>query len=127
MKRIKFFIATTGLLLGVGASAAIPIATAAASPQSTVCNTLGAGSNCGSTPSNGVDVNGAVTAVVNILSSVVGVIAVIMIIIAGIRFMTANGNSTSIANARSTMIYALVGLIVVAFAQVIVNYVLHRF
>ncbi|HUB93096.1 MAG TPA: hypothetical protein VMB52_01190 [Verrucomicrobiae bacterium] len=126
MKRIKFYITALGLFLGLGLVVAVPLATVAASPQSTVCSTLGAGSNCSSTPTNGVDVNSAVTSVVNILSSVVGIIAVIMIIIAGIRFMTANGNSSNIASARSTMIYALVGLVVVAFAQVIVNYVLDR-
>jgi hypothetical protein len=126
MKRTKIYITIVGILLSLGISVTTPIAIVAASPQSTVCSTLGAGSNCNTTPSNGVDVDSAVTSVVNILSSVVGVIAVIMLIIAGIRFMTSNGNSNNVATARSTMIYALVGLVVVALAQFIVNYVLSR-
>jgi hypothetical protein len=126
MKRTKIYITVIGLLMSLGIIMGLPVSIVAASPQSTVCSTLGAGNDCNSTPSNGIDVNSAVTAVVNILSSVVGVIAVIMIIIAGIRFMTANGNSSNIASARSTMIYALVGLVVVALAQIIVNYVLSR-
>lgn len=126
MKRIKFYMAGLGLFVGLGIAVTTPLSVVAASPQSTVCTTLGDGSNCSGTPSNGIGVNGAISAVVDILSSVVGVVAVIMLIIAGIRFMTANGNSNNIASARSTMIYAIVGLVVVALAQVIVNYVLHR-
>lgn len=126
MKRLKFYITALGLFLGLAVTAALPLTTVAASPQSTVCNTLGDGNNCSSTPSNGVNLDGAITAVINILSSVVGVVAVIMLIVAGIRFMTSGGNSSNVASARSTMIYAIVGLVVVAFAQLIVNFVLHR-
>lgn len=67
-----------------------------------------------------------VEAIINILTVVVGVISVIMIIISGIRFVTSNGDSNKITSARNTFIYALVGLIIVAFAQVIVKLVLSR-
>jgi cytochrome bd-type quinol oxidase subunit 2 len=126
MKR-RIYVAALGLLLAVGIGVAGPVVgTAAASPQSVVCGTLGAGGGCGSTPSNGINLNNAVAGIVNILSVVVGVAAVIMIIIAGLRFITANGDSNHIASARSTIIYALVGLAVVALAQTIVKFVLDK-
>lgn len=64
---------------------------------------------------------------VNILTAIVGIAAVIMIIINGLRFITANGDSGSISSARTGIIYALVGLVVAAMAQIIVRFILNRF
>lgn len=66
------------------------------------------------------------TNLLNLVTAVVGIIAVIMIIISGIRFLTSNGDSGQITSARNTFIYALVGLVLVAFAQIIVKLVLSR-
>jgi hypothetical protein len=62
--------------------------------------------------------------VINIFSIVVGVIAVIMIIVGGLRYITSGGDSGKVTSAKTTIIYALIGLVVVAFAQLIVHYVL---
>lgn len=64
--------------------------------------------------------------IVNLLTVLVGIIAVIVIIVNGIRFITSNGDSNSISSAKHGIIYAIVGLIVVALAQVIVRFVLSR-
>lgn len=61
---------------------------------------------------------------VNILSVVVGVVAVIMIIYGGFRYITSGGESGSVSSAKNTLIYAVVGLVIVALAQVIVHWVL---
>lgn len=64
--------------------------------------------------------------VINILSVVVGVAAVIMLIIGGFRYITSNGDSNQIGAAKNTVIYAIVGLVIVSFAQIIVKFVLSR-
>lgn len=66
------------------------------------------------------------TTILNLLTMVVGIMTVIMLIISGIRFITAHGDANSISSARNTLIYAIVGLVIVAFAQVIVKLVLAR-
>ncbi len=71
-------------------------------------------------------VNSIVTNVINILSLVVGVAAVIMIMIGGMRYITSNGDSGQVGNAKNTILYAIVGLIVVALAQVIVRFVVNK-
>lgn len=68
-----------------------------------------------------------ISTAVNILTAIVGIAAVIMIIINGLRFITANGDSNSISAARTGIIYALVGLVVAAMAQIIVRFILSRF
>lgn len=62
--------------------------------------------------------------VVNIMSIVVGIISVIMLIVAGIKFSTAGGDSNSVQSARSTLIYALIGLFIAVLAQFLVRVVL---
>lgn len=71
-------------------------------------------------------VNSVITTVINIFSIVVGVIAVIMIIIGGIRFVMSGGDSGATTSARNTILYAIVGLVVVALAQIIVRFVLQE-
>jgi hypothetical protein len=64
--------------------------------------------------------------IVNLITILVGIIAVIMIIINGFRFITSGGDSNAVASARNGIIYALVGLVVAALAQVLVRFVLNR-
>jgi hypothetical protein len=64
--------------------------------------------------------------IVNTFSIVVGVAAVIMIIVGGFRYITSGGDSGRVGSAKNSLIYAIVGLVVVALAQVIVHFVLHQ-
>lgn len=66
------------------------------------------------------------TDVINLLSWVVGVISVIMIIVGGFRYITSGGASDKVTGAKNTIIYAVIGLIIVALAQFIVNFVLAK-
>lgn len=68
--------------------------------------------------------NGIVNKVVNILSIVVAAAAVIFIILAAFRYVTSGNNSEEVNKAREYIIYALVALILVAVAQLLVQYVL---
>lgn len=70
--------------------------------------------------------NSILKAVLNILSVVVGVAAIIMIIIAAMKFVTSQGESSNIASARSTITYAVVGLVIVALSQFIIRFVLKQ-
>lgn len=72
------------------------------------------------------EVDNVIATVINILSIIVGIVAVIMLIINGLRFITAGGDANSISSARNGVIYAIVGLIIVALAQVIVRFVVAR-
>lgn len=62
----------------------------------------------------------------NILSIVVGVVAVVMIIVGGFRYTASGGKEEGVKGAKNSILYALIGLIIVALAQVIVRFVLHK-
>lgn len=72
----------------------------------------------------GNTINGVITTVIDIFSVVVGVVAVIMIIVAGFKYITSGGDSSKVSSAKTTLVYALVGLVIVALAQVISNFTL---
>jgi hypothetical protein len=63
-------------------------------------------------------INKLITNIINILSFIVGIIAVIMIIIGGIKYITSGGDSGSVTGAKNTVLYAVIGLVIVALAQV---------
>jgi hypothetical protein len=71
-------------------------------------------------------VENVIETALNILTFVAGFIAVIMVIIAGVRFITSQGDSSKVAGARSAIIYALVGIVIVALAQTIVFFVIRQ-
>lgn len=71
-------------------------------------------------------INDTISTVVNLLTAAVGVAAVIMIIVGGFRYVTSSGNAESAKSAKNTILYALIGLVVVGLSQVIVHFVLFR-
>lgn len=75
----------------------------------------------GDCDADGVD--NILATIVNILSIVVGAAAIIMIIISGLRYITAAGDSAKISSAKNTLIYALVGVVIAALAQFLVHFV----
>ena len=66
------------------------------------------------------------TKIVNVFTVVVGVIALIMIIVGGARYITSGGDTSRVGQAKTTIIYALIGLVVVVLAQLIVHFVLNQ-
>lgn len=86
----------------------------------------GTGDNCDETGEAQERVNNIVATVINIFSVIVGIVAVIMIIFGGFKYITSGGDSNNVSAAKTTILYAIVGLVIVALAQVIVRFVLAR-
>jgi len=106
---------------------------AAVATADTISQSLCQGTNIASSGSNSTDCttnagNGSLkslaTQVVNVFSIIVGVVAVIMVIYGGFKYITSGGEAGNVSGAKNTLIYAVVGLIIVALAQFIVHFVL---
>jgi hypothetical protein len=70
--------------------------------------------------------NGIIARVTNLIAIISGIAAVIMIVISGFFFITANGDSGKISSAKKTLTYAVIGLVVIALARTIVVFVVGR-
>jgi hypothetical protein len=68
--------------------------------------------------------SGIITTITNTLLFIAGALAVIMIIVGGLRYVTSGGNSSNVTAAKNTVLYAIVGLIVAFLAFAAVNFVL---
>lgn len=97
--------------------------------QAATGSSTGGGTNsitCDSTGVSGSNIGHAANSLVNIFSIIVGVAAVVMIIYGGFRYITSGGDSGRVGSAKNSLIYAIIGLIIVALAQLIVHFVLNQ-
>lgn len=62
--------------------------------------------------------------IINVVLGVIGFIAVVMIILGGISFITSQGDTAKVTKARNTILYGVIGLVVAILAFAIVNFVL---
>jgi len=125
LKKINYLVAVLSLMLVPALSLGYASADTA---QNSVCKGIGLASNDNGCTEDGSSptVNSTIHAVVTILSFIVGTASVIMIMVGGFRYVTSGGDSTKVGSAKNTLLYALVGLIIVALAQVIVRFTLNR-
>ena len=63
---------------------------------------------------------------IQILQMIVGIISVFVLITAGLGYINSGGDSGKTKTAKDRILYASIGLVVVALAQVIVSFVLNR-
>jgi len=67
---------------------------------------------------------GIFTIISNTMLFIVGALSVLMLIIGGLRYVVSGGNASSVAGAKNTVLYAIVGLIVALLAYAAINFVL---
>jgi Type IV secretion system pilin len=65
--------------------------------------------------------------IANALIFLIGAISVIMIIIAGLRFVVSMGNPKQVKAARDTIFNAIIGLVIAFSSYAIVNFVIGAF
>jgi len=126
MKKLQSTIITLMAVLGLVAVPLVPAATtfAADSPVDSIEEGL---KGAGGSDANQDDLKKNIQTVVNVLLFILGAIAVIVIIIGGIRYTTSNGDPGQTKAAKDTILYAVVGLIVAILAYAIVSFVLNAF
>lgn len=127
---LKAKLITLSVLL-LGSLVLAPAATAAALPlnfasagTSAACGAisqLDSSQACGSGQST---INRVVKSVLQIISFILGIAGIIMVVVAGFKYITSNGDTGAVGSAKRTLIYALVGLVVAALAQFMVHYVI---
>lgn len=68
--------------------------------------------------------NGVFTRITNTVLMVVGLISVIMLVYGGLRYITSGGDSKKVTDAKNTILYAIIGLIICVLSYAIVTFVL---
>lgn len=132
IQKIKTLILSVGALLFIAAPLAVPATAIAATSQGDINKNLGCGANLDLTQQT-CDVSGGgstltdkISTVINVFSAIIAAVSVIMIIYGGFRYITSGGKEEGVKGAKSTIMYAIIGLVIVALAQVIVKFVLNK-
>jgi hypothetical protein len=129
MKKLlnKITTALAVAVLGFSFALAVP-AGVQAQTKDDICKGVGitGGTQGCADPAGAPTVNNVLKTVISFLSFIVGFIAVVMVIIGGFKYITSGGDAGKVTSAKNTLLYAIVGLVVVLLAQVIVRFVLNN-
>ena len=130
IQKLKMLILASASLFLLGAPAVV-MAVDTPAPSEQLCSggttlKIDGGGTCSNVSGGTSSLNDKIAKVINLLSVIVGVIAVIMIIVGGFRYITSGGKQESVTSAKNTILYAIIGLIIVALAQIIVKFVLEK-
>lgn len=69
------------------------------------------------------NVGALATFIVKLLTTIVGILSFVFIIISGFKIVTSSGDSKKLGSATSTLMYAIIGLAIAILAFVIINLV----
>jgi hypothetical protein len=79
--------------------------------------------SCSGLPQSGAN-NATITTILGVVFAMTASIAVLIIVIAGLRYIIARGDPKAVAQARNTITYAVVGLLISMAAFSIVTFVI---
>ena len=79
---------------------------------------------CDGCPADLFGDTGVFKQVTNVILYIVSIIAVIMLIIGGIKYVVSGGDSKKVTDAKNTVLYAIIGLVIAFLAFAIVNFVI---
>ena len=114
---------TAGISTGLGLLAALPVMAADTLLQRTVNGSLGYATIVGWGTQ---DLRTTIMLVINIIMGFLGIIAVIIILTGGFKWMTAGGNEEKVAEAKKLIIAGIVGLAIIFAAFSIASFVVQQ-
>lgn len=79
---------------------------------------------CDECPTDLFGDTGAFRKITDMILYIVGVIAVIMLIIGGVRYVVSGGDAKKVTDAKNTVLYAIIGMVLAVFAYAIVHFVI---
>ncbi len=115
-----------GVALVSGQSVAAVDCTQSPDKETAACQVQAGVNKAGGSANSGTDLTTFIQTIINVLLFIIGAVAVIMIIIGGLRYVTSNGDQTHVKGAKDTILYAVVGLIVAILAYAIVQFVVSK-
>ncbi len=83
-----------------------------------------AAARCSECPADLFGDSGVFRTITQILLYILGIVAVIMLIWGGLRYILSGGDAKKVTDAKNTVLYAIIGLIIAFLAYAIVSFVI---
>lgn len=127
----RSFISRVAVTLGIVSVLLVPAgAYAATDPFQNACSAGGSSSTICQTKGNTEDPltgpNGTIVKATNVIAIVAGIMAVIFMILSGIKYITSGGDPSQVSKAKESVIYGLVGIVVIVLARSLIGWVLSK-
>jgi len=118
-------LARSAAALGLAASLALPMV-AFAQTDTLNANDLGIGAIEGSIKLGSGDVRETAARIINVALSFLGIIAVVIVLLGGFKYMIAGGNEDKTAEAKKLIVSGIIGLAIILSAWAITSFVISR-
>ena len=131
-KKLALSLQALALMVSLGGTA-VTATVISAAPAFAACtgdpttDGLAGGAECSKGASQSTNLfgtGGIFTVAANTLIFLVGAIAVIYLIIGGLRYVVSGGDSKAVTAAKDTILYAIVGIVVAVISYAVVNFVI---
>ncbi|GAC1369606.1 MAG: hypothetical protein NVSMB39_1590 [Candidatus Saccharimonadales bacterium] len=132
-KKAALSLQAMALMLSMGTATVAGIVVSAAPAMAACTNpdpatgTIQDGANCAQpngTSGNLFATGGIFQTIANVLIFLVGAIAVIYLIIGGLRYVTSGGDAKAVSAAKDTILYAVIGIVVAVISFALVSFVI---
>lgn len=117
----KYKVGLTVLATLVFSLALAPVALAAPTTQQALGLTYGTVTGLGST-----DIRATIASIINVALGLLGIVALVIVLYGGFKWMTAGGSDEQVGEARKIIISGVVGLAVIFSSYAIANFVLEQ-
>lgn len=124
--KISFVALTMMAVIGLGQGVASAVCSAVNTKDAITCGTKDANGTAPIPANSQASLNRTIQNIINVITVIVGVLAVVFVIFAGYRFITSGGDSNKVASAKSALLWAMVGVVVVALAQTIIRFLVQK-
>lgn len=118
-------IARTAAAIGLAASLALPMA-AFAQSDTLSANDLGVGEIQSSIKLGSGDVRETAARIINVALGFLGIIAVVIVLLGGFKYMIAGGNEEKTSEAKKLIVSGIIGLAIILSAWAITSFVISR-
>ena len=121
----KAFKVTAQILTGVGAALILWTGKAMALDADSSVSRGAEAARADGMPSELLGDNGVFRQVTNTILLIVGIISVVMLVYDRLRYIISGGDSKKVTDAKNTILYAIIGLIIAILAYAIIGFVLN--
>jgi hypothetical protein len=125
MKKIIATILSLTTMLALAFAVTAPLQASAVETGPITVDSLGI-SYGGETGLSSTDVRTTIARVIRVVMSLLGIVAVVIVLIGGFKWMTAGGNDDQVGEAKKWIFSGVIGLVIILSAYALASFVLNQ-
>lgn len=121
MKKLVYGLATLALIFGGYIGLAVPASAADTTPIDADALGLSYGAETGL---GTADVRSTIASIIRVAMGLLGIVAVVIILVGGFKWMTAGGNDDQVGEAKKWIFSGVIGLVIILSAYALASFII---